>query len=151
MTESKWVQNFYTPVNPQKYIGDTKEIIYRSSWERHFFQYCDSSSNVIRWSSEPFAIKYWDETTLKTRRYFPDVYAEIKDSNDIVKKYLIEIKPLKQTVPPKEGKKKTKTYLNECRVYLKNECKWKFARDFCEKNGLEFLLLTENELGLNKK
>jgi hypothetical protein len=149
--EKTWVQNFYTPINPDKYIGDLKEIVYRSSWERHFFQYCDTTSNILKWSSEPFAIKYWDQTTAKTRRYFPDVYAEIKDSNGLVKKYLIEIKPYKQTIPPKEGKKKTKTYLTECRVYLKNESKWKFAREFCEQNGLEFLLITENELGLNKK
>ena len=151
MAEKKWIQNFYTPTNPEKYIGDLKEIVFRSSWERHFFQYCDSSPSVVRWSSEPFPIQYWDESSLKNRRYFPDAYVEIKEASGEIKKYLVEIKPYKQTIPPKEGKKKTRTYVNECATYLKNKSKWQYAEEFCNKNGLKFLILTEQNLGLGKK
>lgn len=151
MAEKKWIQNFYRPSHPEKYIGDLNEIVYRSSWERHFFQYCDSSPAVLKWSSEPFAISYWDKSTMKTRRYFPDAYVEMKDIDNNVKKYLIEIKPYKQTIPPKEGRKKTKTYLAECNTHLKNESKWEFAREFCRKNDMEFMILTEKDLGLHKK
>lgn len=150
MAENNWIQNFYHPKNPQKYIGDLNEIIFRSSWERHFFEFCDNTSSVIRWSSEPFPIKYFDESSLKTRRYFPDAYVEIADSSGIIKKYLVEIKPYKQTQPPKEGRKKTQTYLNECKTHLKNKSKWKFAEEFCRQNDMEFMLITEKELGLKK-
>ena len=147
---NNWVQNFYHPVNPDKYIGDLSEIVYRSSWERHLFQFCDSSSNIVKWSSEPFAIKYWDESTMKTRRYFPDAYMEVLQPDGTTKKYLVEVKPYKQTLPPKEGRKKTRTYINECNTYAKNQSKWKFAEDFCRNNGMEFIIITEKNLGLKK-
>jgi hypothetical protein len=151
VAESKWVQNFYHPVNPDKYVGDLKQIVFRSSWERHFFQFCDSSKNVLKWSSEPFAIPYWDASSEKMRRYFPDVYIEMKDSDDKVKRYVIEIKPYKQTIEPVKRKKSTKTYLNECLTYTKNQSKWEYARKFCSKHDMEFMILTEKNLGLEKK
>jgi hypothetical protein len=147
---TNWVQNFYHPINPDKYIGDLKNIVFRSSWERHLFQYCDNVSSVLKWSSEPFAIKYWDESSMKTRRYFPDVYMEIIDRDGNIKKYLAEVKPYRQTQPPKEGRKKTRTFINECKTYQKNISKWKFAEEFCKKNGMEFIILTETHLGLKK-
>lgn len=151
MAEKNWRQDFFTPRNPQKYIGDLKEIVFRSSWEKRFFEFCDETSSIKKWSSEPFSIQYWDESTMKSRRYFPDAYMIVEDAQGNEKKYLVEIKPYKQTIPPKEGRKKTQTYLNECRTYQKNESKWKFAREFCEKNDLEFMIITEYELGLAKR
>ncbi len=148
---TNWLQNYFIPKNPQKYVGDLREIIYRSSWEKRLFEFCDNNSNILKWSSEPFAIKYWDESSLKTRRYFPDAYIEVVDTYGIIKKYLVEVKPYKQTVEPKKGKKKQKTYLNECLVYTKNQSKWKFAREFCERNGLDFMILTEKELGIPQR
>lgn len=150
MGEKNWLQDFYKPQNPQKYIGDLTQIVYRSSWEKRLFEFCDNSSSVLKWSSEPFAIKYWDESTLKSRRYFPDAYMEVMDASGVVKKYLVEVKPYKQTHPPKEGRKKTRTYLNECKTYLKNKSKWQYAEEFCRKNDLEFKIITEVELGLKK-
>lgn len=150
MSEKNWVQNFYRPKNPQKYIGDLSQIVYRSSWEKHLFEFCDTSSSILKWSSEPFAIPYWDESTMKTRRYFPDVYMEVEDSTGQVKKYIAEVKPYKQTLPPKEGRKKTRTYINECNTYLKNKSKWCFAEEFCKKNEINFIILTEKELGIKR-
>jgi hypothetical protein len=151
VVNGKWVQNFYRPVNPHKYVGELDKIVFRSSWERHFFQYCDRSSHILKWSSEPFPIPYWDPSTEKMRRYFPDVYVEMLKSDGKVKRYLIEIKPYKQTIEPQRRKKKTKTYLNECAVYSKNISKWDNARKFCEKHDIEFMILTEKDLGLDKK
>lgn len=148
---TNWLQNFFIPKNPEKYIGDLSQIVYRSSWEKRLFEFCDSRSSIIKWSSEPFAIKYWDNSSLKNRRYFPDAYIEVLDVNGSIKKYLVEVKPYKQTIEPKKGRKKAKTYINECLTYSKNQSKWKYAREFCERNGLEFLILTEDELGIRKR
>jgi hypothetical protein len=145
---TNWLQNYYVPKNPEKYIGDLGEIIYRSSWEKRLFEFCDNRSSILKWSSEPFAIKYFDESSMKSRRYFPDAYIEVIDVDGSIKKYLIEVKPYKQTLEPKKGKKKSKTYITECATYTKNQSKWKFAREFCERNGMEFMIITEKELGL---
>ena len=34
-------KGIYRPSNPKKYKGDSKNIIYRSLWERKFMNYCD--------------------------------------------------------------------------------------------------------------
>ena len=35
------VKNKYRPYNPEKYKGDPTNIIFRSSWEKIVFKYCD--------------------------------------------------------------------------------------------------------------
>lgn len=145
-----WKQDFYRPIYPEKYIGNPNEIVYRSSWELRLFQYCEECSQIVKWSSEPFAIKYWDESTMKTRRYFPDAYVEVLQTDGTIKKYLVEVKPYKQTIPPKAGKRKTKGYIMECNTYTKNISKWKFAEEFCRQHGMEFMIITENELNIKK-
>ena len=50
----------YKPHNPQKYIGDPSNIIYRSMWERKCMKYFDNNPSVIKWSSEELAIPYYD-------------------------------------------------------------------------------------------
>ena len=34
-------KGLFKPLNPQKYKGNHKNIIYRSSWEKRFMGYCD--------------------------------------------------------------------------------------------------------------
>lgn len=150
LVSDNWKQDFYHPIYPEKYIGDLSNIVYRSSWELRLFQYCETSTSVLKWSSEPLAIKYWDESTMKTRRYFPDAYVEVLQTDGTVKKYLVEVKPYRQTIPPKVGKKKTKTYIMECNTYTKNKSKWKFAEEYCRQHGMEFMIITENELNIKK-
>lgn len=149
MADSKYVQGLFKPQNPQKYAGDPNNIVFRSSYERKLFQWCDQTSSVIKWASEEFFIPYFDPTTNKTRRYFPDVLFEVVDREGKIKKYLGEIKPERQTRPPNPSpKKKTKTWLNENVTYQKNVAKWEAAKKFCELNGLEFVMLTEKQLGI---
>ena len=50
----------FIPKNPEKYVGDINNIIYRSSWEGRFCQYCDINPNIIKWSSEPLEIRFWN-------------------------------------------------------------------------------------------
>ena len=64
------------------------------------------------------------------------------------KKYLIEIKPYKQTLPPIKPSRQTKKYLYEAYEYAKNQAKWKVAKEFCEDRQWEFKVLTEKELNI---
>ena len=136
----------YVPKNIHKYKGDYRNIIYRSSWELKFMKYCDSRSNVLEWGSEEIVIPYRSPLDNKIHRYYVDFYVKIKDSNDNIVKYLIEIKPSKQTVPPKKPQRQTKSYIYEVTEYVKNEAKWKAAKQFCDDKMWKFKILTESEL-----
>jgi hypothetical protein len=145
---TNYVQGLYKPQNLEKYIGDINQIVYRSSWELRVFRWCDSSENILEWSSEPFPIKYFDHSTNKMRRYFPDLFVKIRNKQGIITNYLLEVKPEKQTKPPKPRSRKTKTYLNEMTTYQKNISKWTQAEEFCKQNNMIFKLVTEKELGI---
>ena len=79
-------------------------------------------------------------------RYYPDYLIKVKESNGSIKKYVIEVKPKRQTEPPKKKSRVTKTYLNEIKTYALNQAKWKYAREFCKDNLLEFKVITEDQL-----
>jgi len=116
----------YIPKNPDKYDGNIKQIIYRSSWERLFMVYCDRNEQVLSWSSEEIKIPYRFEEKIRT--YYPDFWVDMidKDGNRVQK--LIEIKPHHQ--------KKMKV----------NIAKWTAAIMYGKTNEMEFLVLTEKEL-----
>ena len=67
---------------------------------------------------------------------------------DDIKKYIIEIKPKKQCVAPKVQRARTKKYVREVLEYTKNQAKWHAAQDFCLDRGMEFKVLTEDNLGV---
>ena len=138
----------YQPNNPLKYKGNFRNIIYRSLWELKFMKYCDSNQNILEWGSEEFWLPYRSPLDNKVHRYFPDFYIKVRENNGMVKKYVIEIKPKKQCIEPKPQKKKTRTYIYEVREYAKNQAKWKAAEEYCLDRGLQFKVLTENELGI---
>jgi len=139
----------YQPSYPKKYKGDPTNIIYRSLWERKFMVYCDLNENIIEWGSEEIALPYRSPVDNKVHRYFPDFYIKVKESNGLLKKYLIEIKPKRQTTPPPKPQRQTKKYLYEAYEYAKNQAKWSAAREWCADRGYEFKVLTESELGIS--
>lgn len=143
-------QGRYTPQNPQKYRGDVNNIIFRSSWERKFFTWCDVNSSVLEWSSEEIVIPYICQTDNKPHRYFLDAHVKIKDSKGNIFTYLVEIKPFSQTQPPKFPGKQTKRYLAEAETFIKNQSKWDAAKKFAERNGVKFIILTEKDLGIGR-
>lgn len=136
----------FSPKNIHKYKGDYKNIIYRSSWELKFMNYCDMRPNILEWGSEEIVIPYRSPLDNKIHRYYVDFYVKVKDSNNVIKKYLIEIKPKKQTMEPKVPKRKTKSYVYEVTEYVKNQAKWAAAKDFCLDNNWKFMVLTEDNL-----
>jgi len=141
----------YNPRNPQKYKGNSLNIIYRSLWERKFMVYCDRTVSVIEWGSEEIIVPYKSPWDGKIHRYFPDFYCKIKQHDGTIKKLVIEVKPKKQTKPPKEPQRKTKSYLNEIKAWGVNSAKWKYATEWCNNNGMEFKILTEDDLGIRYK
>ena len=138
----------YYPSFPRKYKGDPTNIIFRSLWERKFMVYCDKNANVLERNSEEIAIPYRSPLDNRVHRYFPDFYMKVKESNGIIKNYIVEVKPLKQTTPPKKPKKQTRGYIREAYEYARNQAKWKVAKEFCKDRRWEFKVITEKELGI---
>jgi hypothetical protein len=131
----------YRVKNPHKYKGDPTKIIFRSLWERQVFRFCDNTRDILKWSSEEIVIPYRCKTDNRIHRYFPDVYIETPKGT-----FLIEIKPDKETKPPKEPQRKTKRYINEVMTYVKNTSKWEMAESYCADRGWKFEIWTEKTL-----
>ena len=138
----------YRPSHPEKYKGNPMNIVYRSLWERKFMVYCDKNQNILEWASEEIAIPYRSPIDNRVHRYFPDFYMKVKETNGKIKNYVIEVKPAKQTIPPKKPKRQTKGYIREAYEYAKNQAKWKMAKEFCADRQWEFKVVTEKELGI---
>lgn len=135
-------QGKYTPSFPQKYKGNPRNIIYRSSWEYKFMKFCDITPTVLEWGSEEIFIPYISPVDGKRHRYFPDFYVKIKGKG----KYIVEVKPFYQTQEPKTQQRHTKKYIREVVTYSVNQAKWKAAEEFCADNSMQFMLITEKEL-----
>ena len=128
---------------PYKYKGNPTKVIYRSLWELKFMPYCDTNINILEWGSEEMYVWYKSPVDNKPHRYFPDFYIKARESDGQVKKYIIEVKPQRQTKPPAKPKRQTRGYLREAYEYAKNQAKWKAANEWCLDRGFEFKVLTE--------
>lgn len=131
----------YKVKKPEKYDGDPDVVTYRSLWERACFVWCERNPDVVKWSSEEVIVPYYDEASKKKRRYFMDLRIEFANG-DVV---LVEIKPKKQTVPPKKGKNKMR-YLEESMTYITNRCKWAAAEKYADVRGMKFMVWHEDTL-----
>jgi len=140
---AKSYRGLYRPTNPKKYVGNTKQIVYRSLLERRFMRYCDLNQDILYWASEELPVRYYNPLDKKYHRYFPDFV--VKTVNN--EKFMIEIKPSRQVAKPKPPKKKTKSYMRESFEYIKNQAKWQAAKSYCDDNGMKFKLITEKDLG----
>lgn len=143
-------KGLYRPKHVHKYIGrSTPE--YRSSWELYFFQWCDRNPNVLEWAAEAVVVPYTSPIDNKIHRYYVDNILVLKEGNKNVK-YLVEIKPHKQTMPPVfSRRKKRETLIHEQVTYEVNKVKWEAAKCWALKNGYKFIILTEKELFPEKK
>ena len=65
-------------------------------------KYCDTTPSILKWSSEEIAIPYKSPVDNRVHRYFPDFYVKVRESSGKIVHKLIEVKPSKQTVPPKK-------------------------------------------------
>lgn len=114
----------------------------------------DRNPDVIWWQSEEVVVPYYSPIDGKRHRYFPDVIAKVRTRDGKSKTFMIEIKPKAQTRPPDRSKMKTakgrvsRRYLNEVKTYGINDAKWKAARMYCAQRGWEFLIHTEDHIGI---
>jgi len=136
-------KRIYKPLYPEKYAGDYTNIVMRSSWETRFALWCDKNPDIVKWSSEETIVPYISPIDNKPHRYFVDFRIQTKGG----KTFLVEIKPEAQTRKP-ESTKRTKRFLAEAQTYLVNQAKWQYARDYAERRGWEFIIITERELGI---
>lgn len=145
---AKFIKSIYNPKNPEKYIG-TMPIICRSSWERRVCIYLDKNPSILQWASESVVIPYLSPIDSKIHRYFVDFAIKYKTRSGEIKKALIEVKPESQCNPPKMKNNK-KRYLDEVVTYEVNQAKWKTAEAWCKERNLDFIVLTEKDLGIKK-
>ena len=137
----------YKIKNPNKYLGNPTNIIYRSLMEKRFMEWCDSNDKCYKWSSEEVVIPYISPIDNKQHRYFPDFLIQTPKGW-----FLIEVKPLTQSRPPKKlvvenlELKKKRRYIKSVQTWLVNEAKWKAATKVCERKGWSFQILTEKQL-----
>ena len=137
------MKGYFKCNHPEKYMGNTKGIVYRSSYEFKYMRQLDNDPKVKQWASEEFSIPYYSKVDGRKRRYFPDMYVEYVDG----RKELIEIKPLSQCLPPKANAKRSRRkMLNEIVTYERNQAKWAYAKEWCKQRGIQFKVLTEREL-----
>ena len=144
----------FKPKNPNKYKGNPTNIIYRSLLERRFMVYLDNNPSVLKWNSEEIIIPYVSPLDNRVHRYFPDFYMEYKNTNGVMVRTLIEIKPSVQTKPPNPKRKLTKTgrkskrYLREVNTYIVNDAKWKQAIKYCDERGWDWRIITEKQINI---
>ena len=145
---AKFHKGKYVLKNPDKYLGNKDNIVYRSSWEKMVMINLDTNPNVWKWTSEETVIPYISPIDNRPHKYYMDFTVFYKDKDGKVFTTMIEVKPFAQTQEPvlTKGKRKS-TYAKELKTYMINQAKWKHARALsATKENCQFVILTENEI-----
>ena len=143
MASKRYRQGVFIPKHQSKFIG--AKAIYRSGLELKFFRFCDNNKNILKWSSEDVVVPYVSPVDGKVHRYFVDNYIMVKEGN-VVKNYLVEIKPFRQTKPPTTKYRKKQHLIYEQKQWAVNTSKWESARKYAKQKGWEFIIITEKDL-----
>jgi hypothetical protein len=147
--KKRFHQGVFKPKNPQKYLGNPTNILYRSGWEKYFLQWCDLTPSVVGYGSEELVIPYVSPLDGNLHRYFIDFVVLVKQQNGEIKKFAVEIKPYSQTQPPKISSRRkvlTESLRKQVETYSINQAKWEAAKKFCSKHNMSFIILTEKQL-----
>lgn len=146
---SNWMQGKYTVLNESKYIGHTAPT-FRSSLEARFFHFCDMTDSILRWGSEIIEIPYTISGQTRVHKYIVDVFVEARTTGGNTQRFLVEIKPKSQTVPPTRPKtnnwKALRSYRYALVMWQKNVSKWRAANIYCQTRGMKFMLVTEDDI-----
>jgi hypothetical protein len=140
---SKFSQGEFIPKNPQKIVGKSVPV-YRSSWELRVMMLLDQHPYVINWASESVAIPYKSPLDGRMHQYIPDFLIVYKDKRGQQKAELIEVKPAKEAIAENARSKRDKAAL------VLNTAKWAAAMTWCKKNGINFRVLTEDQIFVTK-
>lgn len=136
--DSRYNQGSINPKSCKKLFESTRNepIIYRSSWEKKFIYWCESSPNVEKWGSECISIRYYNPLDEKEHNYYPDFVVKLKSGETLI----VEIKPYNQTIKPcAENSWAMKTY-------IRNASKWHALEAICKQKGYKFCILTEKTI-----
>lgn len=136
---ARFSQGHYKPKNPIKYVGKGS-IIYRSSWELAFMNFCDNNDNVLEWSSESIRIPYRNPLTGKHSTYVPDFLVVYQNKHGKQVAELIEIKPKKQSMLTE------KLNSNERATVAINYAKWEAAIAWAKRHHIVFRVITEDQI-----
>jgi len=139
-----YVQGHYTPQHPEKYVGK-HPIIFRSSWELKVMQMFDNNPNIISWASESLKIPYTNPFTGKYTVYVPDFVVTYVDAKGNQKAEIIEVKPAKETFLEQAKSQRAKA------AVALNTFKWAAAQAFAKSHGMNFRVMTENNIYNNPK
>lgn len=147
-SKGPFVQGYYKVNNPEKYAGDPRVVIFRSSWERKFMMLCDLSHQITKWGSEPVQIKYVSPIDFKEHIYNVDFFIEVVDNDNNKQRYIVEIKPSSQIseVPVLEGRiteKKLMRHNELTKTYHINKAKQIAAMKWAMDRGMKYVVLTE--------
>lgn len=134
----RYKQGYINPKSCNKIIKGLEKdvIIYRSSYELKFITWLENNNQVKQWGSECICIPY-TYIDNKIHRYYPDYFVEFIDGTKMV----VEVKPLSQTRPPISESNQWGR-----QTYIKNMCKWKATKEFCESKGYKFKIITEKTI-----
>lgn len=157
-----WSQGIYKVQNREKYLGTRdksfsltmQDPFYRSSWEQRLMYKFDTDPNILKWGYENIIIPYMNydfkRKEMRQHRYLMDFYIEYIGKDSTIKKMLIEVKPRKDESAPIKPKiknqKAMRRYMYEASTYIKNQNKWKSARQFCKSNNMEFKIMSEKDI-----
>lgn len=153
----KYKTGYYELQNPDKYLSDPSQVIYRSGLELKYFRIFDMSSTVLKWGSEIVSIPYVGHDN-KPHTYYPDFYLEKVniDNNLLHDRIILEIKPHIETMrilenkPPEPPKKQTakslETWEYGLKEFMRNRHKWIFAMEYARQRGMQFMVATEQTL-----
>lgn len=111
----KFKQGYYYPKNMNKFKGKLPYAVYRSGLELDYFRILDTNPNVIEWGSEEIVVPYVLDG--RWHKYYIDLYVKFR-VGDKIKKFIIELKPFKQTQEPVwSARRKQSNYLYECKEW----------------------------------
>lgn len=139
---SKFAQGIYSLSNPQKYVGK-REPRYRSGWEHAFMRFCDTNDHILQWASESIVIPYRHPLTGKMTNYIPDFLITYRTKDNTMRAEVIEIKPKKQSII------ESKASARDRAIVAVNYAKWDAATKWCRRQGLQFRVITEDDIFRN--
>lgn len=139
---SKFAQGVYRVTNPNKYVGK-RAPRYRSGWEHAFMRFCDTNDHILQWASESIVIPYRHPLTGKMTNYVPDFLVVYRNKNNTMRAEVVEIKPKKQSII------ESKASARDRAVVAVNYAKWDAATKWCRRQGLQFRVITEDDIFRN--
>lgn len=149
--KSRYKNGYFDIRESKKYIqpqNSDEPPMYRSSYEYLFMLFAERNNRIQNWSSEPFAIPYFDISSNKMRNYWIDFtsrlitgerwWIEVKDSKEIEK-----VNKFARVYVRLESEEEKLRFALRYQSEAKNYSKWIHARQLAKENGAEFKILSE--------